>query len=1295
MSMGSLFLACYRFFARHRAWLHALFLGSVVLFAFLATRIRLEEDVSRILPTDKAEGTALTLFRESKFADKVVIGLSLPDADTIPDPFRLIEAGTLFSEHLASRADTLIRSIQFRTDPETWQALSDIATSHPALFLEPRDYRRIDTMMTDSGMDRRLRTALQLLQRPAGMILKPVLEKDPSTIGLLVLEKFGGLQPADGFRVIDGCLFSQDERTLILFAVPAFPAGHTGANEQLVQALELTTSDLAGDYPDIQVHYTGAPVIAVSNAVRLRQDSVISLLITVLFLFGFLAFSFRSLKAPFLVLVPAVYGGLFSLAMISAGLGSISMLAVAAGCMVLGIAVNYSIHLYTHYRADGDVATAVTDLARPMTLGGFTTVGGFFCLLWADLPMLRELGLFAGLSLLGAAACTLVFLPHYLPDRGSVQGHSEKPESVAGMWTSWLRRLTRLWVILVPVVTVFLFFHAREVQFDPDMNRMNYMSPAVRQAEARLMHEIEGGLPAVYLLASDTSTDKALAIGERLAPRIDSLQRAGLIASHRSVDGWLLSDSLQQLRLEAWRTYWTPGRIDTFTHLLRTRGSAIGFAPEAFDRVDRMLGATPRTLQAQEESFIRSQPIGDYLSVESSRASIMTLLRVEPEKREQVYGAFRDLPGAYVVDKQWLTVRFMELIRKDFTRIALMTSLLVLVVLWLTYGRIELTLVAYIPMFLTWIWILGIMSLAGMTFNIVNIIISALIFGLGDDFSIYVMDALMEEYRTGRKMLQINRQAIRISAVATLVGLGCLMFAGHPSLRSVGLLSVLGIGCILLIAQVLIPVLFRWIITRRTSQGLIPLAFFPVIRSVFAFTYFVTGSLLLTVFGLVLVGLRPFGRRRGKAWLHAMISAYLGSLIRVMANVRKLTMDKSNAQLDRPAVLVSNHASFLDILLVVMQHPRIVLLTNNWVWRSPVFGYLVRMADYYPVAEGAEAALPRLHALVDEGYSVAVFPEGTRSRDGRIHRFHKGAFYLAERLDLDILPVVLHGSGYTMPKGDFLLKDGQLTVQFLPRIAPSDDRFGVGFGERSKAIRKLMAGTYDDLAARLETPSYFRQVILANYVYKGPVLEWYVRVKMRLEGNYDLYHAHLPRTGEILDAGCGYGFISYAMMLAGPGRRITGIDMDEEKIAVASHGFSRNERIRFETGDVATYPLASYDGILLLDVLHYVPAPLQRAVLERMVSALRPGGLLVIREADAGSSRHHRMTRLTEFLSTRLIRFNKKGESDLAFVSRLRLEEMMAVMGMRVQQAVTNPWTSNVVLIFGRASESEHGTPAV
>src|SRR6187397_2663594 len=137
-----------------------------------------------------------------------------------------------------------------------------------------------------------------------------------------------------------------------------------------------------------------------------------------------------------------------------------------------------------------------------------------------------------------------------------------------------------------------------------------------------------------------------------------------------------------------------------------------------------------------------------------------------------------------------------------------MTSILVFSVLLITYGRIELTLVSFIPMFISWVWILGIMGLFGIQFNIINIILSALIFGLGDDYSLFIMDGLLKEYKTGKKNLSSYKSSIFLSAITTIAGLGVLIFARHPALRSIAIISIIGIMCVVVMAQVLIPFLF-------------------------------------------------------------------------------------------------------------------------------------------------------------------------------------------------------------------------------------------------------------------------------------------------------------------------------------------------------------------------------------------------------------------------------------------------------------------------------------------------------
>jgi predicted RND superfamily exporter protein len=120
-------------------------------------------------------------------------------------------------------------------------------------------------------------------------------------------------------------------------------------------------------------------------------------------------------------------------------------------------------------------------------------------------------------------------------------------------------------------------------------------------------------------------------------------------------------------------------------------------------------------------------------------------------------------------------------------------------------------------MVLTWICILGLMGLLGIEFNIINIIISTLIFGLGDDYSIFITDGLLEKYKYGKPKLSSIRVSIYLSAMTTIIGLGVLIFAKHPALQSIAFVSVIGILSILLISQNIQPILFHFFIQKRAD----------------------------------------------------------------------------------------------------------------------------------------------------------------------------------------------------------------------------------------------------------------------------------------------------------------------------------------------------------------------------------------------------------------------------------------------------------------------------------------------
>ncbi|MBK8587068.1 MAG: 1-acyl-sn-glycerol-3-phosphate acyltransferase [Bacteroidetes bacterium] len=244
------------------------------------------------------------------------------------------------------------------------------------------------------------------------------------------------------------------------------------------------------------------------------------------------------------------------------------------------------------------------------------------------------------------------------------------------------------------------------------------------------------------------------------------------------------------------------------------------------------------------------------------------------------------------------------------------------------------------------------------------------------------------------------------------------------------------------------------------------------------------------------------------------MSSFTWSLMYIMINVKKKIINTAKENLSNPAVIICNHQSFLDILSVIMLHPKIVLLTNDWVWNSPFFGAVVKMADYYPVTAGVEGSVDLLADRVKQGYSIVIFPEGTRSPDGNIKRFHKGAF-CSQKIKLDILPLVIHGTGNTMTKNDFLLKDGSITLKFLPRISPTNVSFGTTYSERAKKIGNHFRKEFLLLSKKIEEPLYFKDQLLSSYIYKGPVLEWYTKFKIRNENYYQIFHEILPKNGKI------------------------------------------------------------------------------------------------------------------------------------------------------------------------------------
>ena len=157
-------------------------------------------------------------------------------------------------------------------------------------------------------------------------------------------------------------------------------------------------------------------------------------------------------------------------------------------------------------------------------------------------------------------------------------------------------------------------------------------------------------------------------------------------------------------------------------------------------------------------------------------------------------------------------------------------------------------------------------------------------------------------------------------------------------------------------------------------------------------------------------------------------------------------------------IFVANHTSNADPPAVVGSIPRrVALLGKKEVFKVPIFGTSLKLAGFVPVdranRESAIASVEDALAQLKGGVSYLVFPEGTRSPDGRLRPFKKGSFVMAIQAQVPIVPVSVIGAHKVMRKGDPAVHPGTVTVQFHPPVEVA----GYTFERRDELIARVQA----------------------------------------------------------------------------------------------------------------------------------------------------------------------------------------------------------------------------------------------
>ena len=167
---------------------------------------------------------------------------------------------------------------------------------------------------------------------------------------------------------------------------------------------------------------------------------------------------------------------------------------------------------------------------------------------------------------------------------------------------------------------------------------------------------------------------------------------------------------------------------------------------------------------------------------------------------------------------------------------------------------------------------------------------------------------------------------------------------------------------------------------------------FGIAISIMAFLAFVLGNFLIVFLCFIMRGIPFLNPKTKKYIIHVILQKVCGLEMDILFNVKKRYFGFENLDFDKPSIIIANHTTFGDILTLVRLHPKLVLMVNDWVYNSPLFGSVISFLDFLPAQQGYENNLVKVKQLVADGYSIVVFPEGKSPLMAKLVDFIKVPF---------------------------------------------------------------------------------------------------------------------------------------------------------------------------------------------------------------------------------------------------------------------------------------------------------------
>ncbi len=787
---------------------YRLLVGVALLIAVLAAlgllRLDIDTDVVRSLPSsDKVIADAVDVFEHHPLQDQIAVDIMIDDED----PDTLVDIGTYLEKKMVDSG----LFAQVGTDAIGAlipQLARHVALNLPLLFSQQELAQKVTPLLERDRINKRLQTLYEDLTGMDGIGQAGFIDQDPLGLKDLVLAKMAPLAPSLNSKFYRGRLLSADGRHLLVTARPVATGTDTASARRITELLAESSRELTEKYLPSGRQVTLTPVggyrAALDNERIIRHDVQLALLLSTAGIGLLLFFAFPRPLMGLLSLVPALAGAAAALFVYSLFHASISVMVLGFGGAIISITVDHGIAylLFLDRNQETRGKEASHEVSSIGIMAVVTSIGAFLILSSSGFLIFAELGQFAALGIL----FSFLFLHWVFPRIFTVIPQGSCRVLPLRGFVSILYSTGKPGALAATLLALGLLFFARP-QFYVSLSSMNTVSEETLAADA-LFTEVWGSMgQRVLLMNSAEAIVPIQANNDRLLDKIERDIEEDVLAGAFVPSMIFPGRARGEQNLAAWRTYWDEQRIAQVKEALRAAGSEFGFSPDAFTDfysfLDPAFAADPQPIPVEFYSLLG-------ISKNDQDSGLLQFITLLPGKKYDAADFLRRYSeDGKIFDTDFFTERLAEILFSTFTTMLAIIAGSVVLLLFFFYLNLPLTLLTLLPPFFAYICTLGTLNIIGHPLDIPALMLSVVIFGMGVDYSIFCVRAHQRYRDITHPSYVLVRVAVFMAGASTLIGFGVLCFAEHSLLKSIGIVSLLGIGYSLLGTFLLLPPLLE------------------------------------------------------------------------------------------------------------------------------------------------------------------------------------------------------------------------------------------------------------------------------------------------------------------------------------------------------------------------------------------------------------------------------------------------------------------------------------------------------